>query len=159
MQAMKRFILAWIAAAIVTTMLAVILQTQNLLFRLSAIGADVSIADRLSMTAYDLFRFGTIYVIFVGIGTLIAYLCGLLLCRVTGIMTGWVRTVIFMTAGAVAILVILLGVKQAFFGIQLIAGARGVIGISLQMIAGGIGGWVFASWTARIPATLERLAA
>jgi len=49
-----------------------------------------------------------------------------------------------MVAGAVAILVMLFAMKAKFFDIHIIAGARDGLGISLQMLAGAIGGFVFA---------------
>ena len=41
----------------------------------------------------------------------------------------------------------LLGMKEAFFDIHMISGARDGLGIGLQMLAGAIGGFVFSKIT------------
>ncbi|MGJ8560448.1 MAG: hypothetical protein ACSHX3_09450 [Litorimonas sp.] len=140
-----KFLAGWVMGAITTTAIGVTLQTQNVIARLSDIGADVGIGQRLSMTVYDLIYLGSLYIIFVSIGTLVAYLLGLFVYR----FAGFGRPVVFAVAGAVAMLVMLLLMKQAFFGIHMIAGARDGLGIALQMIAGALGGLVFAWLTAR----------
>lgn len=140
-----RFLFSWIIGALVTTALGVFLQTQNVIARLNAIDADVGFGDRLSMSAYDLIHLGSLYIVFVAMGTLAAYLVGLLVYRVAG----FGRRIVFVIAGAVAMLVMLLAMKQAFFGIHMIAGARDGLGISLQMIAGAVGGLCFAILSAR----------
>jgi hypothetical protein len=130
---------------VTTTIVGVALQTQNVIARLTYIGADVGIGQRLSMTVYDLMYLGSMYIVLVSIGTFVAYLLGLLVYRVAG----FGRPIVFAVAGAVAMLAMLLLMKQAFFGIHMIAGARDGLGIGLQMVAGAIGGLIFAQLTAR----------
>ena len=130
----------WLAAAITTVILAVSLQTQNVLARLNGVGADVELGERLSMTAHDIFRLGSIYIIFIGIALAISFLAGGLVFRIAK----FGRPIIFMVAGAVAMFVMLYLMEQVFFGIPAIAGARDGLGIGLQMLAGAVGGLVFA---------------
>lgn len=137
--------MGWVLGAVTTTAVGVMLQTQNVIARLNDIGADVGIGQRLSMTLYDLIYLGSLYIIFVSLGTLVAYLLGLIVYRIAG----FGRPVVFAVAGAVAILVMLMLMKQAFFGVHLIAGARDGLGIGLQMVAGAMGGVMFARMTAR----------
>lgn len=134
-----KFLLGWVVGAISTTALAVFLQTQNVIARLGNIGADISMGDRVSMSLYDLMHLGSLYIVFVAAGTLVAYLAGLLVYR----LAGFGRPIVFAVAGAVAMLVMLLLMKEAFFGVHLIAGARDMVGIGLQMLAGGLGGLLF----------------
>ncbi|MEM7729186.1 MAG: hypothetical protein AAF311_07910 [Pseudomonadota bacterium] len=143
---MKRFLLflgAWIAGALATTAIGVFFQTQNVIARLGAIGAEIGLDERLSMSAYDLVHLSSLYGIFIAVGTLVAYLAGLGVHR----LAGFGRPVIFALAGAVAMLVMLMLMKQAFFGVHLIAGARDALGIGLQMLAGALGGLLFARLT------------
>lgn len=140
-----KFIIGWVFGAVTTTAVGVLLQTQNVIARLNDIGADVGIGQRLSMTVYDLIHFGSLYIIFVSLGTLVAYLLGLVVYR----FAGFGRPVVFGVAGAVAMLVMLLLMKQAFFGVQMVAGARDGFGIAMQMVAGALGGLIFAQLTAR----------
>lgn len=143
-----RFLIGWILGAVTTTAVGVVLQTQNVIARLTDIGASISFGQRLSMTAYDLVFLGSLYIIFVALGTCVAYLFGLVIYRVAG----FGRSIVFAVAGAVAMLTMLMVMKQAFFGIHLIAGARDALGIGMQMGAGAIGGLVFAVMTARLAA-------
>jgi hypothetical protein len=145
MSAILRFLAGWIVGTVVTTAVAAFVQTQNVLDRLSGIGAEIGLGDRLSMTAYDVFHFGSFFIIFVSIATLIAYLAGLLVYRVAG----FGRPVVFAVAGAVAMIVMLLLMKEVFFGVHLVGGARDGFGLALQMIAGALGGLAFARLTRR----------
>jgi len=131
----------WIAAALTTVIIGVAFQTQNVLARLNGIGADVGLADRLSMTGYDIFYLGKPYFVFIGIALAIAFLAGGLVYR----LAKFGRPMIYTVAGAIAILVLLFAMKTQFFGTHIIAGARDGIGISLQMLAGALGGFVFAT--------------
>lgn len=139
-----RFLGSWVVAAVVTTALAVFFQTQNLISRLNGLGADIGLAERLSTSAYDIFRLGSLYILFIAAGTLIAFLVGALVYR----LAGFGRPIVYAVAGAVAMIVMLTFMKHAFFGVQLIGGARDTVGLIMQMVAGGLGGWLFATLSA-----------
>jgi len=134
---------AWLAAVISVVLLGVIFQTQNIIARLGNLGANVGFGERVSMTIYDITRLGTLYGAFIAIALAIAFLVGGLLYH----FTRFGRAVIYPVAGGVAILVMLFAMKQAFFDVHIIAGARDVLGIALQVLSGIIGGWVFAHLT------------
>jgi len=131
---------SWLAAVLTTVIVGVFLQTQNVLARLGNIGADIGFAERISMTLYDLRYLGSLYVIFVSMALAAAFLVGGLVFR----FTKFGRPLIYTVAGATALLVMLFGMKQAFFDIHMIAGARDALGIAMQMLAGAVGGFVFA---------------
>ena len=133
-------VMAWVLAIITTVVLGVALQTQNVLARLGDIGADVSLSERLSMTAYDIFRLGSLYVIFVTPALLIA----ILICDIIAKRIKFARPLLYAIGGAAAILVMLFAMKMKFFDIHLLNGAKDALGISLQMLAGAIGGLIFA---------------
>lgn len=140
---MREFIkrvLAWILAVTVTVVLGVAFQTQNVIARLGEIGANVTIGERLSMTGYDIFHLGSMYGIFILIAFFLAFLVGGTVFR----FAKFGRHLIYAVAGAIAILAMLFAMKNAFFDVHLIAGARDGIGIAMQMLAGAIGGFVFA---------------
>jgi len=130
----------WLAAVATTVILGVVFQTQNVLARLENIGADVSFGERLSMTAYDILYLGQPLFMFIGIALAVAFLAGGLLHH----LVKFGRPVIYAVAGGFALVVMLFGMKEAFFDVHLIAGARDTFGIGLQMLAGAIGGLVFA---------------
>ena len=130
----------WFAAALITVVLGVFFQTQNVLARLNEIGADVGLADRLKMTGYDVLYLGKPYFIFVGISLAISFWVASFVFR----FVKFGRPIIYSVAGAVAIFVMLYAMKEVFFKIPAIAGARDGLGIGLQMLAGAIGGFVFS---------------
>jgi len=43
--------------------------------------------------------------------------------------------------------VMLWAMEQVFFGVPIVAGARDGFGLILQMLAGGVGGFIFAKLT------------
>jgi hypothetical protein len=139
------FVPAWLVGSTIATILAILMQTQNVISRLNAIGADIDVGARLSMSAYDLFRLGSVYIIVIAIGFLGAFFLGILVHRALS----FGRLAIFSIAGAVALLAIQFAFKEAYFGIFMIAGARDGFGIAMQMIAGAMGGLIFAWLTAR----------
>lgn len=131
---------AWVLAVLATVLVGVVFQTQNVIARLNDIGANVSLTDRLSMTSYDIIHLGSLYGAFIAIAFLIAFLAGGIVFH----LAKFGRPFVYVVAGAVAMLIMLLAMKQVFFDTHLIAGARDALGISLQMLAGAIGGFVFA---------------
>lgn len=136
---------AWLAAVITVVVLAVILQTQNVILRLEDIGAEVGLGERVSMTLYDIMHLGSLYGIFIAIALALAFLAGGLLFR----FTKFGRSIIYPVAGGIAILVMIFLMKRAFFDVHIIAGARDSLGIALQILAGMIGGFIFAKLTAK----------
>ena len=139
-----RVVPAWVMAVLTTVIFAVIFQTQNVVTRLDGIGADVGLWDRLTMTGYDLIHLGSLYGAFIAVALLMAFLAGGLVYR----FAKFGRPIVYLVAGAVAMVVMLSLMKEVFFGVPLIAGARSTVGIILQMSAGALGGLVFA-WASR----------
>ena len=129
----------WLAASLGAVILGVGFQTQNVLAKLNAVGADVGFADRIMMTGYDIFHLGSVYIIFVGIAFAVAFLAGGVVYRIAKVG----RPIIYSVAGAAALLVMLMLMKEVFFNTHVIAGARDTFGLGLQMLAGGLGGFVF----------------
>ena len=142
MNVLKR-IGSWLAAVIIAVILGVTLQTQNIIARLGNLGADIGLSERLSMTVYDIIHLGSLYGIFIAIALGVAFLASGFLFR----FTKFGRSIIYPVAGGLAILVMLLLMKRAFFDVHIIAGARDSFGIALQILAGATGGWIFAHLT------------
>ncbi len=141
--AVLRFLFALLLATLAATVLASFMQTQNLISRLNGVGADIGIGARLGTAVYDLRHFAPQYFLGILAGFLVAFLVGLLLYR----LAKFGRPVVFAVAGAAAILAFLLGSKEAFFGVQLVGGARDLVGLLFQLLAGAIGGLIFARLT------------
>ena len=114
-------------------------------FVLSALdgaGASVSAGDRISMTLADITGLGPLYLVFILIGFLIAFLAGALVVRFTPLP----RTLVYAAAGAVCIFVMLLLMREVFFGVPVISGARSLAGEISQAVCGAAAGAFFA-WT------------
>ena len=134
-----RFIGYTVCAAVVTTLLASIISTQRVLRALADFDVSTSISDRLAMTAYDMQHFGSMYGIFVLIGFLVAFFVSHDLAR----RVPSLRIYFYIGAGMVSMLVMLMLMQKVFFGVPIVAGARDGLGLFLQMLAGGAGGFVF----------------
>ena len=134
-----RRILGLVLAIATTVILGVIFQTQNVLARLGGIGADITIAERFSMTLYDVLHLGSLYAVFVAPALLIA----ILICDIITPRIQFARPPIYGLGGAAAIYVMLFAMKIKFFDIHMLAGARDALGIGLQMFAGALGGLLF----------------
>jgi hypothetical protein len=105
----------------------------------------LSIGDRLSWIGSDLIGMETNvppYGALTTIALLIAFLAAGLLARFTGL-----RLIVFAVAGAVAIFFLYFMLKSQL-GTVGVFGARGTLGLSLQVAAGLIAGLVFAQLTA-----------
>jgi len=131
---------ALVFAVIVTVLLAVILQTQMVISGLNSLGANIGLGESFSMTVYDLAYLSQLYGVFIFIALCVAFLLGGVVYR----FTQFGRPIIYIVAGGTAIFILLFTMKNAFFGVHLIAGASDAFGIILQIIAGMIGGFVFA---------------
>ncbi len=132
-------LIAWFLSALFTVLLGVSLQTQMVISGLNDIGANISLGQSLSMTAYDLTYLSQLYGLFIFIALLVAFLAGGLVFY----FAKFGRPVIYAVSGGVAILVMLFAMKQAFFDVHLIAGASDSVGITLQVFAGVVGGLIF----------------
>lgn len=130
-------------AAIVTVVIASVLSTNRVINNLNTIGASSELSDRFTMSVYDLAHFGTLYVVFIFLAFLIAFLAASGVFKIAG----FGRTLIYVVAGITAMFVMLWAMEQVFFGVPIVAGARDSLGLLLQMLAGGIGGFIFAKLT------------
>lgn len=138
-----RVLIGFLAAVVVLTGLATVLQSSFVLAALSGVGAHISVGDAAGMIASDLAGLGPLYGAFIAIALLIAFLAAAAVHRVTPLP----RAVVFSGAGLVAMVVMLLAMEQVFFGVQLIAGARTFGGFLAQAFAGAVAGVVFVALT------------
>lgn len=139
MKAFFRYIWAWVVSVIVCVIVASFISTQRVIGGLIDVGGDVSLSERLSMTFYDVTHFGTLYGIFVLVAFLVAFMAGAIIYRLA--KTG--RVIVYISAGAIAMFLMLMAMQMVFFGVPIVAGARDNAGLVLQMTAGALGGYVF----------------
>jgi hypothetical protein len=129
------------AIAVLTTYaLASFFSTQSVAASLAAMGVAVSWAERLRMSLHDLLGMTGIFL------PVIAAAFAIALPVATWLVRGrpaW-RKPLYILAGAVALVAVHLALRAAF-GITPVAGARSLIGMMSQALAGAIGGFVFAA--------------
>ena len=131
--------LRWIAALIVAGLATYVLAVAaNAQFVMGAHNVPIAISDRINMTAFDVSNMG-LYLAVILIALLLGFVIATVLRR---FMPGLARHA-FPIAGAAAIGVTL-GVMYMQFQTVPISGARSPMGFASQVIAGGIGGWIFA---------------
>lgn len=131
-------LLHFIAASFVTVVSACVLQTQMVLLGLSNINIDISWTDRLSMSWQDLVGLVPSYGIIVIIGLAVGLSVAKLISKKASLSTSY----LYVIAGGFTMGVILLAM-QPVLGVTLLAGARSALGISLQVVAGLLGGYCF----------------
>lgn len=135
---------AYLAVVLILVTLAVIAQSLFVLAGLMAVGAEIGAADALSMIVDDLTGLGPLYAIFIALGLAVALPMAALAGRLLPVPRVWV----FGAAGLVCMLVMLTLMKEVFFGVQVIAGARSMAGLLTQAVMGGLAGAVFVRLTA-----------
>lgn len=138
MKSWIRIIVAWAAAVLVAYLLATLAASQSVAGHLADLGIPLSFAERLQMSAKDLLGMSGMFLPLIAVGMTIA------LC-----VAAWLgrrqpqrRTVLFMLAGAVAMLSIHLALQWSF-DITLVAVARSHLGLLSQALAGAAGGYLF----------------
>jgi hypothetical protein len=147
---MLRTILAYAVATAVTFVAASFAHTQMVLNELSALGAPVDAGVRFTTALSDmigLLASGSppgIFAIIIALGMLVAFPAAAL----TTYLAPNLRWLVFMVAGAAAMFVIFTALKSALGTVGLF-GARGTMGLALQMGAGALGGLVFTILKAR----------
>lgn len=134
---------AFIAAVVLSSVLASIFSTQFVIAGLQSVGADVSLATRLSMTIKDFGILQTLGLAFAA-SLLVAFIvAGLIIRFIGGNRTFWYA---FAGFSAITCLLILISWQLQLMPI---AGARSNFGLLFQALAGGSGGWLFSKLTRR----------
>ncbi|MFM9862761.1 MAG: hypothetical protein ACKVRO_04060 [Micropepsaceae bacterium] len=105
------------------------------------VAATLSFGDRMQWILHDLVGLQPLFGGLAGVALLVAFVAGSVVARFTGL-----RPVVFAVAGAVAIFVLFTVLKMVL-GTVGVFGARGTMGLGLQVAAGLISGLVFAALT------------
>lgn len=138
---MKKLVLLqhFILASLVTMISACVFQTQMVLWGLSELNIDINWSKRVYMTWQDLLGLLPTYGVIVTIGLAIGFAIAKALKTYTSIKTPLLYTI----AGGLTMATIL-AAMQPVLGVTLLAGARSATGITLQIIAGVLGGFCFS---------------
>ncbi|MBL4620509.1 MAG: hypothetical protein JKX88_10490 [Marinicaulis sp.] len=143
--------LAYLAAVIVTYVLASAFYTQQVLAKQAAIGIVYTQEQQISTYVYNFVGLARIYRngvwepsygIMLAIGLLIAFLIAAVVKRILKPLA----PIAYPIAGAAAVFTVIWAIENlvAPGGVGAIGGARDALGVSLQCLAGAAGGLVFA---------------
>lgn len=151
MRRARALLFAFALAALVTYIVAAVLQTSFVLAGLHTAGADFTPAVVVTTIFRDLYGLAfkglfVSYLLLVAVGLAIAL-------SVAALVRKWTAArgmIIYPLAAAVMMAVMLSLIKAVFFGITLYAGSRGAAGLAGQMFAGACGGVVFALCRRRV---------
>ena len=138
---MKRMtlLLPLIISVLSTTLICSLASTFRALAQLKDIGAPITVSQSLNTAFYDLQHFAPLYGLFIFIAFIVAFITAAL----THKFTRQNKVVIYTLAGFISIWVMLWAMKQVFFGVPIVAGARDNFGLMLQLLSGAFGGWLF----------------
>ena len=134
-----RRIVAYFAAVAATAVLGCIASTHFVLRGLTELGVSIGFGEWLRALGHDVLGMGPMLGILVAVCFLIAFPVAALIVRFLPNL----RTVGYVAAGGVAILVALYSMEAALATVP-IAGARTPAGLAAQGVAGAAGGFVFA---------------
>ena len=142
----------FLLAVIVSYVLASSLQSILTLNTLRLAGAELPFSLWLQTWRHDIYglAFGGKYVSYAAlifVGLLVAFPAAALVNRYLGRYLDLSRRWIFFLAGACALGVILLAARAQFYDLVLFSGTRGWVGFCSQVLAGGIGGFFYATLT------------
>lgn len=124
-------------SVVVTYTLASFAHTRQVLSGLLQLGVQIPLVDRIVMIAGDWVGL-YLYLVVIAIGLLIAFCVMALFKRVLPVP----GALMYAVGGALAMFVILWSMRE-LGSLTPIAGARGALGMSLQCLAGTVGGAVF----------------
>ena len=137
-EGMVRGFIAYLVAVVVAYVGAAVAHTQSVLWRLGDLGVPVTFADRVEATVHDLFGMAGTLLPLIALAMAIALPVATLAIRV---LPSW-RPVGYTLAGGVALLVLHIALELTL-GVTPVAGARGTLGLTIQALCGGFGGWLF----------------
>ena len=133
-----RVIGAYVVAVLVAYLLAATAATQAVLAGLEGIGVTVTLGERIATTGRDLAGMFHAYGLLLAIGFAIALPIAAGFAR---FLPSW-RAAGLVLAGAAAVWLIHLGLNSVF-ETHLVAATRTTVGLLVQVMAGGVGGYVF----------------
>ncbi len=133
-----RWLLAWLAAVAVVTLLGSVVQTQFNLARITGLDVAVPWSMRIETTLFDLAHFAPVWAAIMALAMVIGLpIAGLLAWRWQAF-----RQMLYPLAGFVAVLAALL-VMDAMLPVTPVGAARTWIGLISMALPGALAGWTY----------------
>jgi hypothetical protein len=145
MRTVLRWLLAFVLAVLITTVLGSIIQTQFNIASITALGAPAGFDLRLEVTAFDLLSFAPTYAIVAAFALLIA----LLVAAWPASAFPAIKLFWYGLAGFLAIYTALT-IMNSMLPVTVIGAARTPAGMVSLSMAGALGGWLYGRiWAQR----------
>ncbi|MEX0740785.1 MAG: hypothetical protein WD071_15725 [Pseudohongiella sp.] len=139
---------AWLLAVLTATVLGSIIQTQFNMAAIANLDVTIPVGTWLMATVQDIFNFGLLYGLLVAIALAVGFAVAALLTGRFAERLALPRIPMFVLAGAVAVLVLLLTLN-AVLPMTPIAATRNTAALVLMALAGAPAGWVYSRFRAR----------
>ena len=140
----RQAIIGYLAAVILAYVAASIFQSLCVLVVLERAGAEIPAGDWLRTLVHDLYGFTFLGYAPLGPAIMAGFIIAMPAAAIIHKLLGLPRAILYPLAGATAIATIMYIVKINFYGVTIFPGTRGWYGYGLQLIAGALGGIVFA---------------
>jgi hypothetical protein len=140
----RQAVISYVAAVVVTYVLASVFQSLSVLVAMDQAGADYSAGIWLQIILHDLYGFTFLGYASYGLGVVIGFFIAMPTAALIHKFSGLPRWFLYPLAGATAMATIMYIIKANFYDTTIFPGTRGLSGFSLQLFAGVVGGLIFA---------------
>jgi hypothetical protein len=140
----RRAIISYVAAVIVAYVVASIFQSLIVLVALDQAGADIPAGKWLHTLLHDLYGHTFYGYASYGLGVVVGFFIAMPTAALIHKFSGLPRWFLYPLAGATAMATIMYIIKANFYDSTIFPGTRGSVGFGLQLLAGALGGFVFA---------------
>jgi len=140
----RQVVIAYVAAVVVTYVLASIFQSLAVLVAMNQAGAGFTAGVWLKTILHDLYGFTFLGYASYGLGVLIGFAIAMPTAALIHKFSGLPRGFLYPLAGATAIATEMYIIKASFYDTTIFPGTRGMSGFVLQLLAGALGGLIFA---------------
>jgi len=147
----RQAIISYLVAVIVSYVAASIFQSLCVLVTLQKAGEEIPLAAWLRTLGHDLYGFTFLGYAPLGPAIMGGFIIAMPTAAIIHKFLGLPRGILYPLAGATAMATILYIVKLNFYGATIFPGTRGLSGFGLQLLAGALGGAVFASLSRQRP--------
>ena len=141
----RRASLSYVAAVMVAYVAASIFQSLCVLVVMVQAGADIPAVKWLHVIWHDLYGFTFYGYASYGLAVVIGFFIAMPTAAIIHKFLGMPRLFLYPLAGATAMATIMYIIKLNFYGVTIFPGTRGMSGFGLQLLAGVLGGAVFAN--------------
>jgi hypothetical protein len=140
----QQVVIAYVVAVLVTYVLASIFQSLSVLVAMNQAGAGFTAGVWLKTILHDLYGFTFLGYASYGLGVVIGFAIAMPTAALIHRLSGLPRWFLYPLAGATSMATEMYIIKGNFYDTTIFPGTRGLTGFTLQLLAGALGGLIFA---------------